>query len=90
MFTAWFLNITWLFLGLLILFILTSGSISISVVTILGICILFQPFIDLREYWFVVMFGIAAFILLVEGRKKEPSGGEYYSPELMSLLGGGG
>ena len=85
-FIAGSLNVPWLFLGLLTLFIVASGSVAISVVTILSVGALYM--FNLQEYWFIVMFIIAGFILLMEGRKKKEGGGEYYSPELMSLLGG--
>ena len=85
-FIAWSLDITWLFFGLLILFILTSGSVAISVITLLGVGALYL--LNLKDYWFIALFGIVAVILLVESRKKQPKGEEYYSPELMQLLGG--
>ena len=87
-FIAWSIDIPWLFLGLLILFILTSGSVAISVVTILGVGILYL--LEMQNYWFVLMFIIVGLILMLEGRKKEAPSSEYYSPELMQLLGGGG
>lgn len=85
-FIAWSLNITWLFVGLLILFILTSGSVAVSAVTLVGVGILY--ILKLEQYWFVLMFIIIGLVLLLEGRKKKPTSEEYYSPELMQLLGG--
>jgi predicted membrane protein len=87
-FMAWSLNIPWLFLGLIILFIITSGSIAISAVTIIGVGLLY--FLDLTSYWFILMFILMGLVLLLEGRKKKGGSEEYYSPELMQLLGGGG
>lgn len=85
-FIAWSLNITWLFVGLLILFILTSGSAAVSAVTLVGVGILYV--LKLEQYWFVLMFVIIGLILLLESRKKGTKTEEYYSPELMQLLGG--
>ena len=85
-FIAWSLGINWLFLGMLILFILTCGSVAIAVVTLLGVGALYV--LGMRDYWFVLLFVIVGFMLLLESRKKQPKGEEYYSPELMQLLGG--
>ncbi len=85
-FIAWSLGITWLFIGLLILFILTSGSVAISAVTLVGVGILYV--LKLEQYWFVLLFIIIGLTLMLQGRKKEAKGEEYYSPELMQLLGG--
>lgn len=86
-FIAWTIpGLEWLFLGLLILFLLTSGSIAISVFTLMGVAVLYL--LELKQYWFVLMFILVGLILLLEGRRKKPREEEYYSPELMQLLGG--
>jgi hypothetical protein len=41
-----------------------------------------------EQYWFVLLFVIIGLTLMLQGRKKETKEGEYYSPELMQLLGG--
>ncbi len=85
-FIAWSLGVEWLFAGLLILFLITSGSIAISLVTLLGVAALYL--FKLQQYWFVLLFVVIGLMLAMQGRKKEPSAEEYYSPELMQLLGG--
>jgi hypothetical protein len=87
-FIAWSLNITWLFFGMLILFILTSGSVTISAVTLVGVGLMY--FLELSQYWFILMFIIVGLMLMLQGRKKDSGQQEMYSPELMELLGGGG
>jgi len=85
-FLAWSLNVDWLFVGLLILFLITSGSLAISAATLIGVAAMYM--LRLQQYWFVLLFVICGLILLMQGKKKEPSSEEYYSPELMQLLGG--
>jgi len=85
-FLAWTIDITWLFVGLLILFVLTSGSVAVSAVTLIGVGLL--TVLKQEQYWFVLLFVIIGLTLMLQGRKKETKGEEYYSPELMQLLGG--
>ena len=86
-FIAWSLGIEWLFFGMLILFVLTSGSVAVSAVTLAGVGLMY--FLGLSEYWFIIMLVIVGVMLLVQGKKKDSGQQEYYSPELMKLLGGG-
>jgi len=85
-FLAWSINIPWLFVGLLILFVLTSGSVAVSAVTLIGVGLL--TILKQEQYWFVLLFIIIGLALMLQSRKKEAKGEEYYSPELMQLLGG--
>jgi len=85
-FVAWSQGITWLFVGALILFIIVARSIGIAFLAIAGISLLY--FLQLGEYWFVILIMLVVVILLVKDRKGA-AGGEFYSPELMKLLAGG-
>lgn len=71
---------------MLFIAILTSRSLAVSVIVVLSVGILW--YFELRQYWFVALFVIMGVVLLISERKKR-TGGEFYSPELMKLLGGG-
>ena len=86
-FLAWQQGIQWLFVGGIILLILMARSIAITIVVLAGIGGVY--FLDLQQYWWIVMCLIAGVVLVISGKKGEAAGGgEFYSPELMKLLGG--
>lgn len=82
-------GIWWLFIGMLLLFILTIGSLPLILVTLAGFGFLY--FFDLKQHWFIFLVILLGLTIIISERKK-PAGAseEYYSPELMQLLGGGG
>ncbi len=83
-FLAWNSNVNWLFVLLLLLIVITSKSKAIAAWIIIGFGSLY--FLGLTQYYFI-MFVITAGIIIAIGEKKGSSS-EYYSPELMRLLGG--
>lgn len=81
-FTAYVQNILWLFIGIIIILLIITRSLSLAAVAIGGIAAL--ELLELQEYWFIVLGILAGLILLKEHRKKKSE--EFYSPEMMSLL----
>ena len=84
-FLAWSEGITWLFVGSLILFIILARSITVMFVAIIGIAALYL--LRLGQYWFIMLIIVILIALLVQSRKRAKAP-EFYSPELMRLLGG--
>ena len=81
-------NITWLFVGALILIVIASRSIGVTFLIISGIGAIYL--LNLHQYWYVLLILIAVILILTKGMKEEGEGAGMYSPELMQLLGGGG
>ena len=84
-FLAWSQGMDWLFYIMLLIAIITAKSLSLLVVVVFSIGILW--YFELKQYWFVALFVIMGVVLILAERKKK-TGGEFYSPELMKLLGG--
>ena len=73
-----------LFYLVMIVLIILARSVS---VTVLGIIVLAMVYLGYSQYWWIFL-GILAGVVLYGAAKSEKAGGEYYSPELMRLLGG--
>ncbi len=56
-------------------------------ITVIGVLVLAMVYFGYSKYWWIFL-GILAGIILYGAAKSEKGGGEYYSPELMRLLGG--
>ncbi|RLG21835.1 hypothetical protein DRN74_00190 [Candidatus Micrarchaeota archaeon] len=84
MFLAWTRDLTWLFIGLVVILVLTSKSIGLAALFIAGAAITWL--LNLKEYWVIVMILMALIVIAV--KRKEGSSAGYYSPELLRLLGG--
>lgn len=89
-FVGWSQGITWLFLGSLILLMVTARSIGVMCLVLGGLFAVY--FLKLGQYWYVVLILMALIIVLTKGRKEKGGyGSEMYSPEMMQqLLGGQG
>lgn len=85
-FMAWGSGITWLFVGAMILFVITVRSFGLIALVLGGIGAIY--FLHLQQHWFIIAAGITGLAILIASRK-EKAGSEAYSPELMRLLGGG-
>ena len=84
-FMAWQMGFDYIFLGLAAFTIILSHSKGMAAILIVGIGAMY--FLELKEYWFVLFILVIAFVI-IRSEKKGQRGGESYSPELMSLLGG--
>ncbi len=82
-------GIIWLFVGALILIIITARSVGVAFLIIAALGALYL--LNLGEYWYILLILLAVILILTKGMK-EGAGGEggAYSPELMQLLQGAG
>jgi len=85
-FLAWQQGLNWLFFGMLIILIIVSRNITITIVTLLAMAGMYLGF---DQYWWAFFALIAGITVYYASRgTKGGRGSEYYSPELMRLLGG--
>ena len=87
-FIAYANGIWWLFLGMLVLFIITMRSKALIALTLAGFGIMY--FLKLEQHWFIFMIVVLGLAVAINERNKPAGGQEYMSPELMQLLSGGG
>ena len=83
-FLAWYQEITWLFIGLMIILVLTSKSLSLAALFVFAAVITY--YLNMQIVW-VAMLALAAIAVLL-AKRKEASASGMYSPELLRLLGG--
>ncbi len=84
-FLAWQQGIDWLFIVTFALMVVLARSITITLVAVLAVIAMYMGY---AQYWWIFLMVIGG-IALYASAKKGGGGGEYYSPELMRLLGGG-
>lgn len=82
----------WILFGTIILVSLGTKSLPTTIVMTLGAIVLFYSKSMFGEYWHLALFGLLILALIL-GFKAEAAGGgegEYYSPDMGGLMGGGG
>lgn len=83
-FLAFYQGIAWIFLGLMVILILSSKSMGLS--ALFGLALALTWVLGSGELWLYVFILTAVLVMLA--KRKENDAASMYSPELMKLLGG--